>query len=444
MYDTNKPFLVAEQGYPVYPINVPTDEPLKPYFDFYNQKYAFVMVKGVAHIFNFELCQFEELPSVRAMNNHKIIQGKKTIKPYDEWMDSFEYRRTYHNARFYPQQLNEKVFNIWQGWGLTPASNQDEWTMQTYVEPWLNHIRSVLCSDKEEQYTYFIKWLAHFLQKPEEKPGVAVVLQSGQGFGKGLWASFMQKIVGDTYTQRISDPSLVAGGFSGHLNNKLFVFIDEATWGGDKRSQGRLKSIISERTLSIENKHKDPYDVEHYARFMIASNSFYPVPIEPDDRRFFVPDVTTDKPSREYFSVLWGLLNDPESKSVRYVMRYLLDIDLSDFSVFDFPNSVKREILKSESAIHNDMYISFIMSAVWGEDQAQELFTPNVKASNLYEAFLAWKNMHPSFRAAPSSLKSFAMQYERMGFQSIRKRDGFYYNISIGEAKKYLKSIGLL
>lgn len=434
---------VANAQHTLYDIEISDEEPLKTYFDAFNQKYGFVMDNGVAKIFNFELNQFEDLASVKLFNNQKVPQGKKMVRPFNEWVDSFEYRRTYSQAYFCPRALGERDFNIWQGWAIEPMENTDDWEHEAYVEPWLNHIKKVLCSNKEDQAHYFVQWLAHLVQKPYEKPGVAIVLQSGQGFGKGLFASFLQSFVGDRYTQRVSDPSMVAGGFSGHLNNKLFVFFDEATWGGDKKSQGRLKALITEERLTIEGKHQEAYDVNHYARFVIASNSYYPVPIEHDDRRFFVPDISPERPTNDYFSHLWDLLKDEYATSVRHVLNYLLNVDLSQFKIQQFPNSDKREVLKAESAIHNDMYLSFLLAADAGEESAVILFQPDVKASMLFESFLEWKNSHPSFRAQPTSLKSFAMQMTKMGFPSSHKRTGSVYNITTIAVSTYLRSIGL-
>jgi hypothetical protein len=57
------------------------------------------------------------------------------------------------------------------------------------------------------------------------------------------------------YAELASMNSLV-GRFTGHLANKIIIFANEATWGGDKQSEGVLKALITDKIRFIEHKGK--------------------------------------------------------------------------------------------------------------------------------------------------------------------------------------------
>ena len=375
-----------------------------------NARYSFVMLNGVHTAYDHKRCKFCDVTSVKNKHKRKIVD-RLTGKEYqltDVWMSDDRHRREFDDVDFVPyatlDHRDPDLFNLWHGWSILPADTTTEQQHADYVAPWLTHIRDVFCSGHEDQYHYFVHWLAHMFQKPQHKPGVAIIIQSGQGFGKGLLTTMLQKIVGHDYTARISDSNQVAGGFSGHMKNKILINLDEATWGGDKKSQGRLKAIITETRLTIEAKHSNAEEVDHYARFLITTNSNYPVPIEVGDRRYFVPDVSNKKPSESHFDTLIDINNNDEALS--HLFAYFLNLDISRFSVTRFPHSDKRKLLQQESIAHNDVYTAYIQACHGGEHYATSLVEANIQSSDLYEMFLEWKK-RTTFRNVTTTIRSF-------------------------------------
>ncbi len=433
-------------GIPPKPVEIDISHPLKSYFDEYNRKYAFVMVNGATlHVFNYETGKYCDLQSLKILNSEKVtipsVRGTKEVKPFDVWVDDKHARRNFEDSIFYPGEASPKAFNAWQGWGVQPFFETSAIEHEQYVQPWLNFIKNIFCSGNDKQNEYLLNWLAHLVQKPHEKPGVAVVLQSGQGYGKGMFATLIQDIVGLPYTMRVSDSNQVAGGFSGHMADKLFIMLDEATWGGDKKSQGRLKAVVTEFRLTIEGKHQAAQEITHYARFLIASNNSYPIPIEHDDRRFFVPDLTPHRPKPEVFDPLWLLLNDIEKKSARHFMNYLLRRDLSNFKIQLFPHTDKRRELQIESASHNDVYLSFIMAAYEGEELAVPLLQTNISASALYTAFDNWKR-NTAFKSVPTTQRTFSSALKKAGIPNKHTNTGTTYQCHTSDIEAYLTTLG--
>jgi len=65
-----------------------------------------------------------------------------------------------------------------------------------FVDPWLNHIKYVFCDGNQEHYEFSMSWLAHMLQKPDEKCPVSIVIRSTrEGTGKNTLTDFFTDFI---------------------------------------------------------------------------------------------------------------------------------------------------------------------------------------------------------------------------------------------------------
>ena len=61
-------------------------------------------------------------------------------------------------------------------------------------------MRHVLCAGDEPAYQYLLRWLAHAVQHPETKVGVACLVRSQEGAGKtSFWEWFGKFVLGGKY-----------------------------------------------------------------------------------------------------------------------------------------------------------------------------------------------------------------------------------------------------
>jgi phage/plasmid-associated DNA primase len=109
------------------------------------------------------------------------------------------------------------------------------------------------------------------LQFPALKPGVMVVLLGKQGTGKGLFFEILHRIWPKTYLL-VSDINQVLGQFNAALERNYVIVMDEAMFSGDRKSQDRLKSLITENTCHIEQKYQPSRTIESVHRFFASSN----------------------------------------------------------------------------------------------------------------------------------------------------------------------------
>jgi hypothetical protein len=100
-----------------------------------------------------------------------------------------------------------------------------------------------------------LDWLAWQVQDISvDRPGVAVVLKTRkEGTGKSLWAGYIGQLWGDGYFP-VSSGQYVFERFNSQLRGKRLLFLDEAFYGGDKRHRGSLYTLLTEPTLTVEEK----------------------------------------------------------------------------------------------------------------------------------------------------------------------------------------------
>ena len=97
----------------------------------------------------------------------------------------------------------------------------------TKAGPWLDHVHKVFGDDAE----HIVKWLAHRVQRPEEKINHALVLGGKQGIGKDTLLEPVKHAVGPWNFAEVS-PQQVLGRFNGFLKS-VILRVNEARDLGD-------------------------------------------------------------------------------------------------------------------------------------------------------------------------------------------------------------------
>ena len=128
----------------------------------------------------------------------------------------------------------------------------------------------MVCSGNAGHYDWLIGWLAYCVQHPGKQAEVAVVLRGLKGTGKGMVGQMLMRIFRD-HSLHITNSKHLVGNFNAHLVDALFLFLDEAFWAGDKQGEGTLKALITERTLMIEPKGVDSFQMPNRLKILMAS-----------------------------------------------------------------------------------------------------------------------------------------------------------------------------
>ncbi|GAQ93374.1 hypothetical protein KFL_014790010, partial [Klebsormidium nitens] len=273
------------------------------------------------------------------------VPGK--VKNAGAYWRSSSARRQYDTVVFYPSlnEGNPKHFNLFNGLIFEPLKSKlTEEGMrecEAKIPKLLWHIRYILANGCELAYKYMICWLAHVIQKPHKKTGVALVMRSKQGSGKSaLFDFFGIMIVGVELYLYCQDLENVIGSFNAVAANKLLTVFDEVnSWGGAYKLNNRLKSMITQSQGVLNRKGVDAIQVDDFQNIVFTTNEYWPIKKETDDRRYFAME-SSDKMIRNkaYFAALFKELNDVAETP--YVFhRYLSSIDISEWNPQDIPQT---------------------------------------------------------------------------------------------------------
>ncbi len=252
----------------------------------------------------------------------------------------------YDRIAFSPLTTPSTTLNLWSG--PTAIPSRGGWgTIKGFL-------LEVIAGGDIGLYRYLILFLSHMLQRPEEKPGVVMAMLGGQGTGKGSALRVVERIWSSS-TLLVSDVDHVIGRFNAALEGNYAICMDEAMFAGDKRAMDRLKSLVTEPTITIEQKQQPRRSIESFHRFFTTTNHTHFAHVDADDRRFVFFHVS-DKRQGDltYWKQVHQAINDP---AVISAMVYDLErYDLTNFDVRQRPRNEAHMDQKLRSLTGFDRY----------------------------------------------------------------------------------------
>lgn len=371
------------------PVEPPTDAPadLHP-FDRLNESYAYVKAgafilhettndRGAYVTEHFSLQEFHAWHQ-----NKPFPQGNKTVPISQAWMGWAD-RRQYEGVVFRPcLDPGPRWFNLWRGFRVQPADTPSHPSVEMFKE----HAFKNVCNGDKALFKWLMGFFAHMIQRPWEKPLVALVLKGKKGTGKNALLERIGWLLNDHYLLADDDRYLL-GNFNSHLEANLFFVLDEASWAGDKRAEGKLKSLITGSRHNIERKGKEPYSVDNLTRIAIIGNEDWLVPASQDERRFAVFEVGDGRmQDRAFFT---AMKKGMEAGGYAHLLRYLLDYDLDGVDVNEAPNT--EGLLRQKDATlwgFEAFWLDTLLEGeIGGRDLANGLTVPT---NHVWRAYREW------------------------------------------------------
>lgn len=310
-----------------------------------NRSYALAIWGGKALVVNEQpqgpvndrvrLMSFESMNSWFANRYTEVVGTDGKIKSMT-WAKAWHQhpdRRQYDGVEFFPNPdgtpSTPNYLNLWRGFSVTPSP-------AGRCGHFKDHLRVNVCRENEEYYRYLLGWMAHLVQKPRERPGIALVMRGRKGTGKTVVGEVLGSLFAPHYFP-VDDARYLTGQFNAHMATCLLLQADEAMWAGDKAAEGRLKGLLTSRIQMIESKGVDPIRLENRVRVIMTSNEDWVVPATGDERRFFVLDVGSHaEQDNEYFAEMFEELDNGGRERL---LHELLSFDLSQFNIWRIPQT---------------------------------------------------------------------------------------------------------
>jgi hypothetical protein len=217
------------------------------------------------------------------------------------------------------------VFNLYRAPEVQPGD-------PVLAKKWLEHVRYVY----PEEADRIIKWLAHRVQRPEEKVNHALVLGGSQGVGKDSLLEPAKYGVGPWNFAEVS-PQQVLGRFNGFLKSVILRVSEARDLGELNRFSfyDHMKSLIAAPpdTLRVDEKNTPEYVIPNCCGVIITTNHKADgIYLSPDDRRHFVAWSPRQKEDERFQNGYWqDLWSYYHSGGLSHVAAYLRSLDISDF-----------------------------------------------------------------------------------------------------------------
>ena len=269
------------------------------------------------------------------------VQGNFISK----WVKNNPIMRCYTDIGIYPNNSKcpKNIYNMWRPFDMELVNDYEEKLDELAVI--LNHIK-ILCGNDEVVSDYFIKWIAQMIQYPEVKT-ICPTLISKEGSGKGTLLLLIEKMIGSSKYFETTDPLRdVWGNFNGRMANKFLVNLNEMSKKDTLECQGKIKGLITDGKLTINNKGMNQYEIQSYHRFIITTNNEDPITTKSDDRRNLVIRTSDElKGNDEYFKKFYKMMDDVNVVKTFY--EYLKNIpDMENFREIPIPQTEHQNDMK--------------------------------------------------------------------------------------------------
>ena len=309
----------------------------------------------------------------------KIIQ-KNFIS---DWLRSNPNQKVFRDIKCFPKKelCPDDIYNSWKPFDMELIN---EWVDKPdALETILNHIK-ILCNNEEEVSNYMVSWIAQMIQFPEVKSNTPTLI-SNQGAGKTTLIILLSKMFGKSKVFEASDPARdIWGHFNGIMGSSFLINLSEMSKKDTLQSEGRIKALITDSNIAINNKGINPFNQTSYHRFIITTNNEDPLTTSKDDRRNWVVKSSNELiGNTEYFNKIYALLDDVNVIKTCY--EYFKNITgIDEFKEIPIPRTSYQEDMKDLSVSPIEKWIIAYTCENYNETEKEIL------GSQMYSLFNTW------------------------------------------------------
>jgi hypothetical protein len=323
---------------------------------------------------------------VPTYNEKGIFTGFNTLPFINKWVGFTHNIRRKDDVDIYPNTTDcpENIFNLWRPFAMELLTEPYD-HKQTELTIILHHIK-ILCNHDETVYDYFIKWIAQMIQYPHVKTIMPTFI-SQEGSGKGTLFKLFEKMLGYEKVFETTNPSRdVWGDFNGMMCNCFLVNLNELSKKDTMEAEGKIKGLITDNSLAINQKGIPQYKIKSYHRFITTTNKEEPLNSTNGDRRNLIIRSSDEKKGDYiYFENMHKCLEDIDV--IRTCYDYFKSIEGMDkFKDIPIPITEYQTNLKELSKSPIEQWVeSFTREHMNDSKECIELL-----GTEIYDLFKHW------------------------------------------------------
>lgn len=251
------------------------------------------------------------------------------------------------------------MVNQWRGFTVKPSEQQITFGE---IRPFHDYVLNVIASGNQDVAHWVFAWMADLFRMPHQKPGTALVLVGAEGAGKTfLGEQIIGKIIGPVHYGQTNSVSTLTHNFNTIIDNKIFIQCDEAIHSYQRDIASRLKSLITDETLTIEPKGVNAYKKPNHMRMLFTSNEEHAaifISPSPYERRFTVLRVSPDKARDKDY---WIDMRAWTAASLPKIMRWLIDYRYERWLVM---RPIETQAKKNIQKVGVETEVSWILARI--------------------------------------------------------------------------------
>jgi phosphatidylglycerophosphatase A len=231
-----------------------------------------------------------------------------------------------------------------------------------------NHIK-ILCGNDDIVAEYFEKWIGQMILYPSTKT-ICPTLISEEGAGKGTLLQLLSKMFGkDKYFETTDPASYVWGKFNAVMADCFLVCLDELSKKDCMEAEGKIKGLITNSALTINEKNTKAFNITSIHRFISTTNKEEPQNTHKGDRRNLILKASDELVGNEkYFTDFYEMMEDVNV--VKTAFEYFKSLDgLDKFRKIPLPYSEYQEELKTLSKSFIEMWVENLPNIEVGDNE---------------------------------------------------------------------------
>lgn len=351
---------------------------------------------------------YEHLTYQKLNKNDEIVE----CNFINDWFKNNPSIRRYDDVECYPDasKCPDNIFNTWRPFAMELVKEYQP--NMVALQMMRNHIK-VLCNNDETVATYMEAWIAQMIQFPAIKSNCPTII-SKQGAGKGTLLKLISAMIGnDKYFETTTPSRDVWGDFNGRMANTFLVNLDELSRKESNECEGKIKGLITNPQMTINEKGIGQYKVISYHRFIGTTNHEDPFKTEKDDRRNWIIRASDELIGNvEYYNLINKYLEDVNV--IKTCFEYFKSIpDMNNFNKLPMPVTEYQQDMKETNVSPIENWIkSFILDHYY--DISVELH-----GKELFELFNDWcKKCGLDYKL---NLQAFGVRMKRLNLPGIEK-----------------------
>lgn len=330
----------------------------------------------------------------------------------NDWLRNNPSQRCYDDIECYPDasKCPSNIFNTWRPFAMEFVTEYKP--IPHALEMIRNHIK-VLCGNDESVAFYMEAWIAQMIQFPAVKSNCPTII-SKQGAGKGTLLKLLAAMIGESKYMETTTPSRdVWGDFNGKMSDTFLINLDELSRKETMECDGKIKGLITNPRMTINEKGMKQYIIISYHRFIATTNSQDPIKTEKDDRRNWVVQASDELiGNTEYFKKINEYIESVDAVKTCYeYFKNLPNID--KFAQLPMPVTEYQKDMKELTVCPIENWIKSFVLEHYYESEVEML------GKNQFNLFTDWcKKCGLDYKV---NLQAFGVRMKRLNIKGIEK-----------------------